>query len=268
MNNLIKIKTALHSALSRNESFKDFNFNVATDEQKREALGQIFTPELLTSHEFTFGPLIIMVIERAAAETAIQQKRDQWPAFGNPTSDFHIGHDRERKGYVRHFEHGSIYYLPGMGAYVTYGYIRDKYLSLGAEASYLGYPISDEIKTPSGEKYSNFEHEIIWWSQAQGAYIITSLDVHKERHQLGAYLYMNGWGFTPGGRVNFAMRNLPGAAGEKSMTSTHALADGRFIKVFWDGQFWGPGIGGSSDVVAYDVATGREATYNISPALY
>ena len=49
---------------------------------------------------------------------------------------------------------GSIYFSFGTGAHAIYGLIRDKWRSIGAETSYLGFPVTDEQAVPS--KYSKF----------------------------------------------------------------------------------------------------------------
>ncbi|HEY7068053.1 MAG TPA: hypothetical protein VII06_41765 [Chloroflexota bacterium] len=52
-------------------------------------------------------------------------------------------------------QRGVIYWSPDTGAFETHGAIRDRWLSLGAEKSYLGYPISDEGDMPSGGGRTN-----------------------------------------------------------------------------------------------------------------
>ncbi|MCV4803044.1 hypothetical protein OFC41_30945, partial [Escherichia coli] len=48
------------------------------------------------------------------------------------------------------FEGGSIYWSPSTGAFEVHGAIRDKYAAVGWEAGILGYPLSNETKTPDG----------------------------------------------------------------------------------------------------------------------
>src|SRR5579884_3153806 len=96
--------------------------------------------------------------ERREAESAIQRKYDEFNWFGSPTSDIELGADA--RGYYRHFQHGSIFWLPSWGAHEVHGAIRDKYASMGWDGSYLRYPTTDEIQ---GEvRYSNFEYGTIY----------------------------------------------------------------------------------------------------------
>ena len=69
-------------------------------------------------------------------------------------------------GYFRHFHNGSIYYHPWTGAHEVHGAIRAKWVSLGWERSYLGYPTSDELTgrdTDSVGRVSHFQHGSILW---------------------------------------------------------------------------------------------------------
>ncbi|HEY0612894.1 MAG TPA: hypothetical protein VGD35_24620, partial [Chitinophaga sp.] len=51
-------------------------------------------------------------------------------------------------GRYNHFQGGSIYWSPSTGAFEVHGAIRSKYASLGWEKSFLGYPLTNETKTP------------------------------------------------------------------------------------------------------------------------
>ena len=69
------------------------------------------------------------------------------------------------------FQHGSIYWTPTTGAHEVHGLIRDKWAALGWEAGFVGYPITDERKTPDGAgRYSVFQGASIYWSPATGAH--------------------------------------------------------------------------------------------------
>jgi hypothetical protein len=66
----------------------------------------------------------------------------------------------------------SIYWSPATCGHVVMGQIRALWISLGAEKSNLGYPISDEIDTPDGRgRRSRFQHGEIWWYPDRGAFI-------------------------------------------------------------------------------------------------
>ncbi len=69
------------------------------------------------------------------------------------------------------FYNGSIYWSPSTGAHEVHGAIRDKYKELGWEAGMLGYPISNETKTPDGVgRFSVFENGSIYWTPQLGAH--------------------------------------------------------------------------------------------------
>lgn len=58
----------------------------------------------------------------------------------------------------------SIYWTERTGAHVVQGDIRQRWMQMGAQASDLGYPISDEYPSEDGSgRLSRFEHgEIVW----------------------------------------------------------------------------------------------------------
>ena len=73
------------------------------------------------------------------------------------------------KGRYNHFEKGSIYWTELTGAREIHGPIYNKWASLGWEAGYLGYPISNEgkINSPAGKKgkFWHFEHGSIYYNE-------------------------------------------------------------------------------------------------------
>lgn len=69
------------------------------------------------------------------------------------------------------FQNGSIYWSPATGAFEVHGAIRDKWRDLNWEAGPLGYPLSNETKTPDGVgRFSVFQHGSIYWTPATGAH--------------------------------------------------------------------------------------------------
>jgi peptidoglycan/xylan/chitin deacetylase (PgdA/CDA1 family) len=72
-------------------------------------------------------------------------------------------------GAYNDFQGGSIYWTSTTGAHNVLGGIRAKWISLGAEASFLGYPISDET-TLTGGAGSQFQHGNIYWTSTTGVY--------------------------------------------------------------------------------------------------
>lgn len=199
--------------------------------------------------------------------SAIQEKRDQFPGFGEATTG--VQYDRKRRGYFRHFEHGSVFWTSEFGAHEVHGAIRDKYASFGWQNSYLGFPNTDELTTHvagTEVRYSNFDYGTIRWTSHQGASVDLSLSAWVERHQLGAWVHLSGQGFTPGGTVRFAVGGLTNVNGRKS-AGVFAIAqpDGTFHDVVWDGRIWN--AGGNAEIFAIDEATGGEISRPI-PALY
>jgi hypothetical protein len=54
---------------------------------------------------------------------------------------------------------------------MVYGLINVRYLEMGAEASVLGRPVTDELGTPNGVgRYNHFANGSIYWSPATGAH--------------------------------------------------------------------------------------------------
>lgn len=67
-------------------------------------------------------------------------------------------------GSFRVYEFGVIYFHPEIGAFEVHGAILFKYQEIGAEQSFLGYPVSDELDLPDGTgKYSQFHFGMIFW---------------------------------------------------------------------------------------------------------
>ncbi|WP_461056221.1 LGFP repeat-containing protein [Spirosoma arcticum] len=87
--------------------------------------------------------------------------------LGYPVTDETVTPDGV--GRYNHFQGGSIYWTPTLGAHEVHGAIRDKWASMGWERSSLGYPISDEIDAIGGLRISKFEHGYITWSISAGA---------------------------------------------------------------------------------------------------
>lgn len=99
--------------------------------------------------------------------------RGKWAALGwengflgFPTSDETVG---DSKGRFSNFQGGVVYWTPATGAHEVHGAILARYLQLGAEKSFLGYPVSDEIAGAGQARVSNFQHGQIAWSPAHGA---------------------------------------------------------------------------------------------------
>ena len=70
-------------------------------------------------------------------------------------------------GRYNHFERGSVYWSGPTGAHPVEGAIRDRWVALGWERSYLGYPTSGEYAVPGGRR-SDFQGGSITWEAATG----------------------------------------------------------------------------------------------------
>ena len=75
-------------------------------------------------------------------------------------------------GRFNHFQHGSIYWAPGLGAHEMYGAIRGHWASLGWETSVLGFPVTDEFLVGRGGIAQNFTGGSIYWSPQTGAHSV------------------------------------------------------------------------------------------------
>lgn len=87
---------------------------------------------------------------------------------------FPAGPEKEKTALVRggasqSFEKGSIIWSPTNSAFVMQGGIRDAWVKNGAQNGYLGYPITDEVKTKEGVAYQFFKGGTIRWTAATGA---------------------------------------------------------------------------------------------------
>jgi uncharacterized protein with LGFP repeats len=75
----------------------------------------------------------------------------------------------DHAGRFNHFENGSIYWKPGLGAHEVHGAIRGRWADLGWERGLLGYPISDEHDGIGDiERASDFQGGSIAWSKNSG----------------------------------------------------------------------------------------------------
>lgn len=109
--------------------------------------------------------------------------RQRWLALGGergflryPRTDELVGRDPQQEGRYNHFEGGSIFWHPASGAFEVHGAILGKYLELGAEASILGYPTTDETATPDRVgRFNHFQRGSIYWTPGTSAHEIHGL---------------------------------------------------------------------------------------------
>ncbi|GAA1726283.1 hypothetical protein G6030_00850 [Dietzia sp. E1] len=73
------------------------------------------------------------------------------------------------------FQHdSSIYWHPNTGAHQIGGQIGARWGELEWEASYLGYPTTDELSTPNGAaRFNHFENGSVYWAQPTGGHDLT-----------------------------------------------------------------------------------------------
>uniref|UniRef100_UPI00403C0465 LGFP repeat-containing protein n=1 Tax=Streptomyces hayashii TaxID=2839966 RepID=UPI00403C0465 len=78
-----------------------------------------------------------------------------------------------KPGAFNHFQGGSIYWSPTTGAHEIHGAIRDKWAAMGWENSALGFPTTDETRTPNKPgAFNHFQGGSIYWSPTTGAHEI------------------------------------------------------------------------------------------------
>ena len=141
--------------------------------------------------------------------------RATWLRLGGPTGLLGLPTtDRtptpDGRGQFHHFEHGSIYWTPGWGAYAVYGLIRQRWAELGWERSALGFPVSDELPLPNsnGGRYSLFEHGIITWAPGQAQAVVGAHHYERIYAELRAQILARCFALGATGRRNlFASSN-------------------------------------------------------------
>lgn len=88
-------------------------------------------------------------------------------------------------GRYQGFERAAIFWKSGIGAWAVRDSINTKWRSLGAENSYLGYPIMNEAPAGGGGAYQGFEGGTMFWSPSTGAHAVGGAIQSKWRN-LGA----------------------------------------------------------------------------------
>ncbi len=74
-----------------------------------------------------------------------------------------------KPGRFNHFKNGSIYWSPTTGAHEVHGAILGTWARLGYENSHLGFPVTDEHRTPDkAGAFNHFEGGSIYWSPSVG----------------------------------------------------------------------------------------------------
>jgi hypothetical protein len=128
-----------------------------------------------------------------------------------------------RPGRYNHFHGGSIYWSPSTGAWEVHGAIRSTWAALGWENSPVGFPTSNESRTPARPgAYNHFERGSVYWSPATGA--------HEVRGAIRDAWAAAGWENSP---VGFPTSN-------ESRTPTRPGAYNHFER---GSAYWSPGTG-------------------------
>lgn len=123
---------------------------------------------------------------RGARPGAVDSKYAQLKAagidLGAPTTD--VTPTQDGRGSFRHYRAdgplgligASIYWTPDTGAHEVHGAIRDKWLELGGERGFLGYPLTDElIPSDSRARFNHFQGGSIYWTPWTGAHEVHGL---------------------------------------------------------------------------------------------
>jgi uncharacterized protein with LGFP repeats len=124
------------------------------------------------------------------------------------------------------FQNGSIYWSPSTGAFEVHGAIRDKWAELGWEAGALGYPVSNETRTPDGVgRFSVFQRGSIYWTPQTGAHEVrgairdTYAEAGWEGGSLG-YPTSDEYAVTGGRRSDFQRGSITWDAATNTSTVT------------------------------------------------
>ncbi|WP_380174713.1 twin-arginine translocation signal domain-containing protein [Kineococcus sp. DHX-1] len=115
---------------------------------------------------------------QTGASAVIGAIRETWKALGWETGP--LGYpltDELRtpdgRGRFNHFEEGSVYWTPQTGAHAVVGAIREEWKATGWETGPLGYPLTDELRTPDTRgRFNHFERGSVYWTPQTGAHVV------------------------------------------------------------------------------------------------
>jgi glucose/arabinose dehydrogenase len=139
---------------------------------------------------------------------------DLWESMGAQASPHGYPRSNELptpngRGRYNDFQNGGIYYLPAIGARSVLGAIYSKWGSMGYERSLLGFPRTNESRTPDGRgRYNHFEGGSVYWTAQTGAHELHGAILTRwqqlgwERSYLG-YPTTDEFAISGGRRVNF-----------------------------------------------------------------
>nr|WP_281177503.1 hypothetical protein [Granulicoccus phenolivorans] len=143
--------------------------------------------------------------------------------LGQPLDNEHDG--LVNGGWYQVFEGGVVTWAPGVPASITKNAMRDKWMSMGAENSRLGYPTTDEIcGLKDGGCYQTFQGGYLVWSPATGTHV--------------------SWG---GIRQVWANNGVENGRLGYPTTDEIALINGGFKQDYQGGSiYWSPASGGNT----------------------
>jgi hypothetical protein len=89
--------------------------------------------------------------------------------LGLPKTDESMADDKI--GRYNHFYRASIYWTPQSGAHEVADFILKKWKELGSEKSFIGYPVTDQMRAPDKVGlYNHFQNGSIYWTPKTGAH--------------------------------------------------------------------------------------------------
>lgn len=150
--------------------------------------------------------------------------RSHWLSTGGPAGIYGLPSGNPiplpRQGISQNFTHGTLVYSPATGTHGSFGAIRSKWLTSGAEGGPLGFPTSEEYPIGLGQA-QKFQNGVIYWSPSTDSHMTTRGDIESRFITLGG----------PAGPLGFP-------AGEKT------AAGNGWVQQFSAGYLlWGPSSG-------------------------
>lgn len=101
-------------------------------------------------------------------------KRDQSPWLGKKLIAEEEWVTPDKIGRFTPYENGSIYWTPATKACALSKEMLDKYATVGYEAGFLKYPITDVADSASGKgRYQIFQGGSMYWTEKNGTRIVT-----------------------------------------------------------------------------------------------
>ena len=93
---------------------------------------------------------------------------EKWKSLGGKEGLLGSPHNESKKtikndGLYQRFEYGTIFWNSGIGSFEVYGGVEAKYMEMGYEASFLGFPITDTTDLGQGCCYNNFQGGAIYF---------------------------------------------------------------------------------------------------------